>query len=267
MSGVAVSVFDERTAVTGGRADVDPALSGFGAAHGGYVAALALRGLSDTVGEEHRTPRSLTVQLLARVAPGALDVDAVVERAGGSTTSTSARLRQQAATVGTAVATFGRARPSLVRTDAAMPPVPPPEACAPLADVPVPEAGAAVLVEHRPAAPPLPLSGSDRAELLVWMRLADDRPVDAASAVFLADSAAPALYGALDAYVPIPSVEIAVHFAPAVAHDNGPWVLAVLRNRFAAEGYAVEDGELWTPGGRLLLVSRQLRRVLRTDRQ
>jgi acyl-CoA thioesterase len=155
-----------------------------------------------------------------------------------------------------------------------MPRVPPPEQCRPLVERPV-DAGVNLLVEHRPARAPLPLQGrldpdarepyEGAAELAVWMRLgAEDRPVDAASATFLADAAAPALYGALRAYVPMPSAEIALHYVDPVSDD--PWVLGVVRNRVAGDGYAVEDGELWSRDGRLLLHSRQLRRVLSTRR-
>ena len=184
-----------------------------------------------------------------------------MERVGGSLTAASVRLKQDDALVASGLASFGRARGSLAATDSRMPAVPPPEELAPLIDRPVPEAEASLSVEHRPAADPLPLSGGSRAELTVWMRRADDAPVDPYVATFLADSAAPALYGASSEYVPMPSAEIALHFAPEVA-STSPWVLAVVRNRFAGEGYALEDGELWTRDGRLLLRSRQLRRVL-----
>jgi hypothetical protein len=42
-----------------------------------------------------------------------------------------------------------------------------------------------------------------------------------------------------------------------------PWVLDVVRSALVQDGYAVSDGELWPPEGRLLVQSRQLRRVLR----
>jgi acyl-CoA thioesterase len=144
-----------------------------------------------------------------------------------------------------------------------MPDVPPPDACAPLAAPPVPQARAADHVEHRPARDPLPFAGADTAEILVWMRLGEDRPVDAALATFLVDSAVPALYARLDAYVAMPTVELSVHYAATQASDD-PWVLGVFRTAIAADGYASEDGELWTPAGALLVRARQLRRVVGT---
>ena len=257
-----------------GGATIDPAITGFGGAHGGYVMTLALQAMREAV-DADRAPRSLALHLLAPAAPGRVELPVRVERAGGSMTTVSARVEQAETTVALAVGAFGRARPSLVQQDTAMPDVPPPEACAPLVERPA-DVGVNHFVEHRPAAGPLPLTGTLSArggqtpsetaggltpsELVAWMRLGEDQAVDALSATFLADALAPALYGALAEYVPMPSTEITLHYADPVA--DGPWVLARVRNRLARDGYAIEDGERWSPDGRLLLHSRQLRRVL-----
>jgi hypothetical protein len=95
------------------------------------------------------------------------------------------------------------------------------------------------------------------------MRLAEARPVDVLSAAILADAVVPALYGAITDPLPLPTIELALHFAPAVAApEPSGWVLGVFRTRLAAAGYAVEDGELWDRRRRLLLTARQLRRAL-----
>jgi acyl-CoA thioesterase len=237
---------------------LDPHVTGFsGGAHGGYVMALALRAMAGAVDDAERIPRSLTMHLLAPISGDAIEIEPRVERRGGSMTTASARVQQDGQTLATALASFGRSRPSLAHADARMPAVASPEESVPLAGV-VPEAEMGV--EHRPASPPLPLTGGDVAELSVWMRRTDDAPVDAYVATMLADAAAPALYGALGEYVAMPSTDITLHFTGETG--DGPWALAVVRNRFAGDGYAVEDGELWTPGGRLLLRARQQRRVL-----
>lgn len=254
----ALAPFDAFTGVRAGRAVIDPAVGGYVGAFGGYVLTLALRAMAEAVGDPERAPRSLALHLLAPVAPGELVLDARAERAGGAMTRTSARIGQDGETVALAIGAFGAPRPALAHREAVMPDVPGPEACAPLVERPV-DAGVNVLVEHRPARGPLPLSGGDRAELVAWMRLGEERSVDAASASFLADALAPGLYGALDSYVPMPSADITVHYAEPAS--DGPWVLAHARNRIAGEGYAIEDLELWAPDGHLLLVSRQLRRI------
>jgi acyl-CoA thioesterase len=241
-------------------ATIAPHVTGFGgAAHGGYVMTLALRAMADAVGRPDRAPRSLTIHLLAPIASGDVELDPRLEREGGTMSAASLRIVQGGATVATALASFGDARPAIDRIEGAMPSVLPPERLEPLLDLPVPESE--MQVEHRPAAGTLPLSGSDRADLVSWMRLVANRPVDVYDATHLADSLAPALYGALTEYVPMPSTDITLHYA-AQPWSESPWVLAAVHNRFAGDGYAVEDGELWSPDGRLLLRSRQLRRVL-----
>lgn len=261
------SSFDEHTAVLGRpggrwRARVAPELSGFAGAHGGYLAAIALRALGEIVGDGARVARSLTVHLLAPVSPGALELSGAVERAGSTMTYASLRIHREGAAVLTALGSFGRERDSVAHQGAVMPDVPAPNECRPLLEKPVEQAQAGLLVEHRPAAAPLPLSGGERAEILVWMRLLEDRPLDALCACMLADAGPPALYGLLSSYVAMPSTEITLHFADVAAAAASPWLLGVFRTRSAGGGYAVEDGELWTPGGQLVLHERQQRRIL-----
>jgi acyl-CoA thioesterase len=258
-------VFDLHTAVEEDvlgpyRATVDPGMTGFKGAHGGYLMALALRAMSGAVGDPTRVPRTLSAYLLAPVGAGPLELHTRVDRAGGSMTTASTRLEQDRAPGALAIASFGRAADSIAHTDRVMPQVAPPEELEPLFAKPVPEADAGLHVEHRPAGP-LPLAGGDEAEILVWMRLAERRPVDAFVATFLADSGPPALYGAMSDFVAMPSTDITLHFSGAPRAPRGEWVLGVFRNRLAAEGYAVEDGELWTPEGELVVQSRQRRRI------
>jgi acyl-CoA thioesterase len=259
--------FDTHTAVEDVRpgvvrATLTPDLTGFGGTHGGYVATIALRAMTRLVGERNRTVRSLAVDLLAPITPGPLELLPSQDRAGSSMSAVTVRLEQDGEIVATARALFGSTRPSLAYAGLAMPDVPPPEACQPIAQKPAPEALAGLLVEHRPAAPPLPLSGGERAEILVWMRTVERRPLDALSLTMLADAAPPALFGHLRRFVAIPSVEIALHFAELPAATRSPWVLGDIRTTHAGGGYAIEDAELWTPAGELVLQVRQLRRIV-----
>ena len=226
------------------------------------MAAIALRALRGLVGDAERSARSLSVHLVAPVRAGDLEIHRRLEREGRSMAAASARLEQDGRTVATALASFGRSSASLTHRALRMPAVPAPEELEPLVAKPVPEARAGLLVEHRPAAGPLPLSGSDHAELLVWMRLVEERPLDDLLLTFLADSAPPALYAVLRDAVPMPTADLTLHLGPGADRPPGPWVLGVVRSRVAADGYALEDGELWAPDGGLLATSRQLRRVL-----
>lgn len=262
--------FDRHTAVHGDatgpwHAQVGDELSGFSGAHGGYVGAIALRAMTKLVAEPERMPRSLTVHLLTAIAPGPLELKARLDREGTTMSATSLRVEREGVTLVTALALFGAPRNAVAHPPGPMPSVPGPQQCRPIAEKPVSQANAGLLVEHRPAAPPLPLTGGDRAEILVWMRLVEERPIDALSACMLADAGPPALYGRLSSYVAMPSTDITIHFANLAAAHASPWVLGVFRTRCADDGYAVEDGELWAPGGELVLHARQRRRVLGGD--
>jgi acyl-CoA thioesterase len=256
--------FDEHTAVRtddpgGWHAYVDGAWSGYRGAHGGYLAAIALRALHLALGERRRPARSLTAHFLRPVAPGRLEVDARLERAGRSSAVATARLLQDGEPAAVGVGAFATGRPSLGYQAPAFPLVPPPERCEPLGFEPVPGATAGQQVEHRPASA-LPLSGGDRPEVLVWMRLTEARSLDDLAVTFLADAAVPALYGMLRESVAMPTTDMTLHFIDAAVDD--PWVLGAFRTTVAGGGHVIEDGELWARDGRLLVQARQLRRML-----
>lgn len=239
---------------------VSDELTGFGGLHGGYAAALALQALTTVAGDPAREPRSLHLQLPAVIGPGSVRLHPALYRRGASLSAASVRLEQAGLTVATGLASFGRGRPSLRTRSLRMPRVPTPLECPLVLEKPVPGATAASLVEHR-AARGRPLGGAG-ARLLVWMRLREDRGIDAPLACMLADQTPPGLYGALSEPVAIPSVELSLYFADLAAAAESPWVLGDIRTIFAADGYAIEDLELWTPAGVLVLVMRHLRRVL-----
>src|SRR5918996_3675775 len=78
--------------------------------NGGDLAAIVLRALTEAVGDPTRSPRSLTVHYAAPPAEGALEIATVIERAGRSLTSCSARLTQDGKLIGLALAAFSRPR-------------------------------------------------------------------------------------------------------------------------------------------------------------
>lgn len=261
------SAFDAATRVVHDRrdrwlAELDRGFSGFLGAHGGYVAAVALAAMSGAAAEDARAPRSLSLGLLAAPEAGRLEITVAVEAVGRSVTTASARLEQLGEAVGLARAVFGASRPSLTQRGLVMPSAPAPEDCQPLIENHVAGAGAGLQIEHRPAGGHLPLTGAEEAELLVWMRLLEARPVDHLLASFLADGAVPALYASLTEPFPIPSIEISLHFGTLNPQAGSEWVLGHIRNTLADDGYAIEEGELWTPDGELVAHARQLRRVL-----
>jgi acyl-CoA thioesterase len=254
----------ERVAESRWRAEFSPEVQGFGGVHGGFVVALGLGTMEALVADSQRPARSLTFHLLAPVRPGAVVVAPKLNRVGSSLSSVSTQIEQDGALVAAGLAHFGRHHSAVDCIEPRAPDVPPPEDCAPIGYPVVEEATAGLLVEHRPASPPLPLTGSKQARISVWMRLLDDRPVDALSAAMLSDAAPPALYAALVEPVAIPSVEISIHFGDPTATNDTTWVLGIFTTTHASDGYCVEDGQLFSRGGRLILQSRQFRRILRS---
>lgn len=242
-------------------AELDEALRGFGGGlHGGYLAAAALQAMRTQVPDESQLPLTLTTSFLRSMQPGQMTIATEILHPGRTMTATRALMSQDGSTKTSATATFGTRSDGLQRRDRVMPEVEPPERCAPLGTEPVPGSGG-LEIAHRPALGGLPLSGSDEAHGAVWMRLADDRPVDALTAVVLADGALPALFLALDKFTPMPTVELVVHFVDLAAAEHSPWLLGHIANVQASDGWAIEDGELWTPTGGLVLTARQLRHL------
>jgi acyl-CoA thioesterase len=143
------------------------------------------------------------------------------------------------------------------------PHVPGPDACARYtaqeAVVPM-----ARLLDIRPATPVLPLSGSDEAELVAWVRLRGHDVVDSRTALVLLDSLAPALYATLAEPVPVPSVELSAHLVADL--DAAPaqgWVLIRQRNSGTRDGISIDETDVWDEHGRLLAQARQARKVLK----
>ena len=123
-------------------------------------------------------------------------------------------------------------------------------------------------LEYRPATDTPLLGGRSQAEFVGWLRLRGDSPLDASALTVPVDALPPALYAALTAPAPVPTVAMSVQYAepaPATRADSttpGGWVLGRITTRSAGGGWCVDDSDLWAPGGQLLASARQTRRVL-----
>lgn len=231
--------------------------------HGGLLAALALRSAGRLAGAG-RTARALSAQLLRTVDDAPLHASAELVREGGSSSTVASALRDdEGALVVTAVLTSGRARWSGVPYAAVpMPSVAGPESCDRLV-LPADLVPFSARLEFRPATPALPLTPGPLAELVAWVRFHDDEPLDAAALTVVADAMPPALYAVTATPVPVPTVELTASYAAGL--DEAPlrgWVLVRIATRTAGDGWAVDDSDVWAPDGRLLVQSRQTRRVL-----
>jgi acyl-CoA thioesterase len=235
--------------------------------NGGYLAAIALRALTEAVGDEERSPRSLTVHYAAPPVEGALEIATVIERAGRSLTSCSARLTQDGKLIGLALGAFSKARPGPEFADVQPPDAPPPEESPviepPTDDPMIPDI--AFRWENRMVRGGFPLEAAGEAVITRWIRLPELRVVDGLVAAALTDAVIPAVFGRVDQPMIVPTVDLTIHFrsslpVPGARPDD--YVLASFRTNVVAEGFLEEDGEIWTRDGVLLAQSRQLAAVL-----
>jgi acyl-CoA thioesterase len=232
--------------------------------NGGYVAALLVRALEHAASDPERTLRSLTVHYLRPPAEGEARIETVIERAGRTVTTTSARLLQGGKLLALSLAAFARASESAELHHALPPEVAPPEACPARGDsseIPIHQQ-----FEQRFAIGPLPMNGprSREARTGGWLRLVEPRPLDASLLVAYADAWPPALFTTDEiprALGGVPTVDLTVHIrAPLPVPGVGPAdpVLVSFRTREVSQGLLEEDGEIWSRDGRLLAHSRQL---------
>ena len=71
------------------------------------------------------------------------------------------------------------------------------------------------------------------------------------------------MFSRLDGVAFVPTVDLTVHFREPLGGRNAPvgpedFVLGVFTTEVIRDGFFVEDGELWSPSGRLIAQSRQL---------
>lgn len=247
-------------AVRAGRAHLDPTWSSWAGPHGGLVAALALRQAQRVVGD--RLPRSLHAHFLSPAPLGEVRLTARLLREGGASAvaevGVSGAAADEPAVFATVVA--GRARGPAPAVEAVpVPVVPGPRDCTPLV-LPTALVPFSQHFAFRPATEAVPGGGGALAELVAWVRPLADTPLDAAALTVLLDVMPPALYAVASVPVPVPTVELSASFTGAVAEPG--WVLCRIATRQAADGWCVDDSEVWAPDGQLLAQARQTRRVL-----
>jgi acyl-CoA thioesterase len=235
--------------------------------NGGYLAAIALRALTEAVDDEARSPRSLTVHYAAPPGEGALEIATVIERAGRSLTTCSARLAQRGKLIGLALAAFSQARSGPEFVDL-QPPGAPPADQSPVIEPPpddpmIPDI--AFRWENRMVRGGFPLEATGEAVIARWIRLPEGRVVDGLVAAAITDAVIPAVFGRIEDQIIVPTVDLTIHFRSSLPlSDAKPddYVLAEFRTNVVAEGFLEEDGEVWSRDGVLLAQSRQLAAVL-----
>ncbi len=269
--------FDEDTAVslreTSGAqstfaAEVSPDWRAGRGPHGGYLAAMLLRALMATVAEPLRAPRSLTIHYASPPEPGPVSIRTVIERAGRSLSTLSARMEQEGRLTALVLGAFSVPWRGPEISDVPMPAVDGPD------DTRKPgtlfEQGAPPftrLITLQPRFGGMPFSGTEQPmELGGWLGLAEPRPVDPLSLAFFTDALVPAPFMRLPEPNAAPTIDLTVHFRVPTPRgalpDPRELCLVRVRGGVIREGFFEEDTVIWARDGTVLAHSRQLALLL-----
>jgi acyl-CoA thioesterase len=240
--------------------------------HGGYLAAMLLRALVESVADADRAPRSLTIHYARAPQPGPVQISTVLEREGRSLSTLSARMHQGGELVAVVLAAFSVPWGGPEIDDARMPDVEPPDPSR--EGVKLIEHGGPEMARHiilQPRIQGRPFAGAGQPmEIRGWLGLAEPRPIDALSLAFFSDALIPAPFMHLSEPAAVPTVDLTVHFrertprAAAGRSEPDPLelCLAITRTELIHDGFFVEDGAIWASDGTLLAQSRQLAIVI-----
>lgn len=238
-----------------------------GNANGGYLLAIAARGMAAAAGRPD--PVTLTAHYLAPARPGPVEVATEVVKSGKRFTTVQATLlgadRPLLAVLGTfgdLAPTDGAAAPS--RVEDVPPELPPVDDCVPLVPgdtgMPPPFARRVDIRMHPDDAGFSRGRPSGEMRLRGWFRLPDDQPLDTLALVLATDAYPPTIF---NADLPVgwtPTVELTTHVR---ARPAPGWLRCAFTTRFVTGGFLEEDGVVWDDTGTLVAQSRQLALVPR----
>jgi acyl-CoA thioesterase len=231
--------------------------------HGGYLAAIVLRALCDTVGDAQRAPRSLTIHHTRAPDPGPLVVRTATERRGRSLSAASARVEQDGALMALAVGAFSAPRPGPELGQLAPPEVAPADL---RPDRPTPPVeGVPRFIQHlvmQPRLGPPPFTGAAAPmETGGWLGLYEPQPVDAPVAALFCDAWWSPPFVCLERPALSPTIDLTIHFRrplPVEHSDPADLCLARFRTGLVHDGFFDNDAVLWGPDGTVLAQARQL---------
>jgi acyl-CoA thioesterase len=247
-------------------ADVSPEWRAGRGPHGGYLAAMLLRALIETVADPGRSPRSLTVHYPRAPEPGPVSIHTRVEREGRSLSTLSARMEQDGQLIALVLSAFSVAWDAPEISDLTMPNVPGPD---PSREAGTLETfGAPPFTRHLVMQPRIgarPFAASEQPmEIGGWLGLAEPRPLDALSLAFFSDALFPPPFVRLrpDQRMVAPTIDLTIHFRTTMPRSGEPdpseLCLARFQTRLVHEGFFDESGVIWAEDGTVLAQSRQL---------
>jgi acyl-CoA thioesterase len=232
--------------------------------HGGYIAAMLLRAMTEAVADAERAPRSLTIHYLLAPHPGAVTIHTVNERTGRSLSSVSARLEQDGKPVALAVAAFSVPWSGPELTDVEMPRVEPPDdtrEAGSLREFGAPPFTRHTVLQPRIGNPPF-TGGAGRMEIGGWLGLAGGRPLDPPALAFFSDALFSPPFVRMRERAMSPTIDLTIHFRAALPPDQprdpDELVLVRFETDVVHEGFFDESGTIWAADGTLLAQSRQL---------
>ncbi len=277
-------------------AEVSPAWRAGRGPHGGYIAAIVLRALIETVADPARAPRSLTIHYPRAPEPGPVEIHTVIERAGRSLSTLSARMEQDGTLIALALAAFSVPWSAPEIAELPMPAVEPPDpAWTPYKPM---HPAAPQFLRHlslQPRIGAMPFTGSDAPmEIGAWLGFAEPRPLDAPALALFSDALFSPPFIRLPEPAVTPTIDLTIHFRRQVGQvsepagdtraddprggdphagdrtgdrrsgDPGPQELCFARfsSTVVHDGFFEEDGVIWSAHGTVLAQSRQLAIVL-----
>jgi len=271
-SGPEPGAFDRDTAVSreqgsdGGSlfaAEVSPNWRAGRGPHGGYLAAMLLRALIETVDDPARAPRSLTIHYARAPEPGPVSIHTVIERGGRSLSTLSARMEQDGKLIALVLAAFSVPWNAPEIGDLRIPDVAPPDSARETGKLR--EMGAPPFTRHlvfQPRIGTKPFAGSPLPmEVGGWLGLGEPRPIEPLLLAFFSDALFPPVFVRLSERAVSPTIDLTVHFRapmPAAERESHELCLARFRSGVVHEGFFEEDGVIWARDGTVLAQSRQL---------
>ena len=247
-------------------ADVSPAWRAGRGPHGGYLAAMLLRALIETVADPARSPRSLTIHYPRAPEPGPVSIQTRVERAGRSLSTLSARMEQDGTLIALGISAFSVAWDAPEISDLTMPNIPGPDPSREAGTLE--KFGAPPFTRHLVMQPRLgarPFAASEQPmEIGGWLGLAEPRSIDALSLAFFSDALFPPPFVRLrpEQRVVAPTIDLTIHFRATTPRTSEPdpdeLCLARFQTRLVHEGFFDESGVIWAEDGTVLAQSRQL---------
>jgi acyl-CoA thioesterase len=256
-----------RAAEVGFTADISPDWRAGRGPHGGYLAAILLRALIETIADPLRSPRSLTIHYARAPKPEPVSIRVVLEREGRSLSTLSARMEQDGALIALALAAFSVPWSAPEIADLKVPDVAPVEAGREAGTLR--SHGAPPFTSHivlQPRIGTFPFTGSEQPmEIGGWLGLAEPRPIDALSLAFFSDALFSPPFVRLTQPATSPTIDLTIHFRTALApagsageRDPNELCFARFSTGLLHEGFFEEDGVIWAADGTVLVQSRQL---------